>query len=268
MPQVYQKGAISFGLVYIPVSLYTATQGTDVPFHQLHKEDYGRVRYKKVCSECEQPLEMKDIVKGYEYEKGEYVVLEEEDFASVRSPKDKSIAIEQFTDLSAVDPIYFERSYYAVPAAGGEKAFELLRRSMEQEGKAAIARWSASSREMLLCLIARDLGIVAMGMHFAAEVREVPQSYSVPEISDKEMELAKTLLKSMAAPFDASAYRDTYQDKLRALIEQKLSGKEGKKAQPQKQANIIDLMEALRMSVEQGKPKAKASASKKRKSAS
>ena len=137
---VSHRGAISFGMVYIPVGLYTATQDNDIHFNQLCKEDGSRVKYKKICSGCGKEIGAGGIVKGFEYEKGKYVTLSDDDFEKAKSEKDKTIHILHFTDLQNIRPIFFEKTYHAVPEKGGDKAFELLRRAMEEEGKVAVAK--------------------------------------------------------------------------------------------------------------------------------
>ena len=137
---VSHKGAISFGLVHIPVGLYTATQDNDIHFNQLCREDGSRIKYKKVCASCGKEVSAKDIVKGFEYDKDKFVIMTDEDFEKAKSEKDKTIHILHFTDLNSIRPIYYDKTYHAIPEAGGDKAFELLRKAMKDENKVAIAK--------------------------------------------------------------------------------------------------------------------------------
>ena len=157
---VSHRGAISFGLVYIPVGLYTATQDNDIHFNQLCREDGSRVKYKKVCTSCGKEISSKDIVKGFEYDKDKFVIMTDEDFEKAKSEKDKTIHILHFTDLNSIRPIYYDKTYHAVPEAGGDKAFELLRKAMKDENKVAVAKTVMGTKEKLLTLIPTDDGIL------------------------------------------------------------------------------------------------------------
>ena len=164
---VSHRGAISFGLVYIPVGLYTATQDNDIHFNQLCREDGSRVKYKKVCESCGTEISSKDIVKGFEYDKDKFVIMTDEDFEKAKSEKDKTIHILHFTDLNSIRPIYYDKTYHAVPEAGGDKAFELLRKAMKDENKVAVAKTVMGTKEKLLTLIPTDDGILIETMFFA-----------------------------------------------------------------------------------------------------
>ena len=172
---VSHRGAISFGLVHIPVGLYTATQDNDIHFNQLCREDGSRVKYKKVCASCGKEISSKDIVKGFEYDKDKFVIMTDEDFEKAKSEKDKTIHILHFTDLNSIRPIYYDKTYHAVPEAGGDKAFELLRKAMKDENKVAIAKTVMGTKEKLLTLIPTDDGILIETMFFADEVKQAPK---------------------------------------------------------------------------------------------
>ncbi len=144
---VAHKGAISFGLVHIPISLYTAVQDNDIRFNQLHKDDNSRIQYKKVCGHCGKQIDAADIIKGFEYEKDRYVVVTDEDFEKIKTEKDKSIQIMQFANLDEISPVFYDRTYHAVPEKGGERAFELLRRAMMEENKVAIGKTVLGTKE-------------------------------------------------------------------------------------------------------------------------
>lgn len=250
---VAHKGAISFGLVYIPIALYTATQDNDVHFNQLHKEDNSRIRYKKICAHCGKEVSSDDIIKGFEYDKDKYVVITNSDLETIKTEKDKTIQILHFADLETINPIYYEKSYYTAPETGGEKAFELLRTAMKDESKVAIAKTVMGNKETLLALIPADDNILINTMFFEDDIKEIPKSFVRPQLSEGELTMAKTLIESMVQPFDPSLYKDEYQERLRDLIEQKISGKEIVAPKEEAPSNVIDLMDALKKSIEMGR---------------
>jgi len=252
---VAHKSVISFGLVAIPVSMYTATQDNDIHFNQLHKDDNERVRYKKTCGHCGKELTSKDIIKGYQYDKDHYVVISDEELEKIKTEKDKSIQILHFAELNQISPVYYDRTYQAVPEAGGEKAFELLREALMSEQKIAIGKTVMGIKETLLAIIPREDGVLISTMFYEDDIKDLPKSYSRPELSDAEINMAKTLINSMDTPFNPAEYKDEYQIKLRELIETKIAGKEIIAAKPEMPNNIINLMDALKASIEQNQPK-------------
>lgn len=245
---VSHRGAISFGMVHIPVGLYTATQDNDIHFNQLCKEDGSRVRYKKVCASCGKEVGAGDIVKGFEYEPGKYVTMTDDDFEKAKSEKDKTIHILHFTDLPNIRPIYFDKTYHAIPEQGGDKAFELLRRAMKDENKIAVAKTVMGTKEKLLALIPTDSGILIETLLFADEVKEAPKEAAHPEVSEAELQMAKTLIGAMVKEFEPEQYKDEYREKLWEIINGKIQGKEVV-APKETVANVIDLMEALKQSL-------------------
>lgn len=256
---VSHKGAISFGLVHIPVALHTATQDNDIRFNQLCKSDYSRVRYKKVCASCGKEVGSRDIVKGFEYEPDKYVIVTDEDFEKIKTEKDRSLQILQFCDLSSIPPIYYDKTYHAIPETGGEKAFELLRKAMKDENKVAVAKSVLGTKETILAIMPTDDGMLIETMFFADEIKELPKEIQHPEVSEAELTMAKTLIGSMDKPFEPEQYKDEYQERLRALIADKKAGKEIVAAQPKAGGNVVDLMEALKASIDASgdKPKPK-----------
>lgn len=246
---VSHRGAISFGMVHIPVGLYTATQDNDIHFNQLCKEDGSRVKYKKVCAGCGKEISSGDIVKGFEYEKGKYVTLTDDDFEKAKSEKDRTIHILHFTDLQSIRPIYYDKTYHAVPEQGGDKAFELLRRAMKDENKIAVAKTVMGTREKLLALIPTDNGILIETLFFAEEVKEAPKEVTHPTIQEVELTMAKTLVNAMVQPFQPEQYKDEYKAKLWDIINQKIQGKEITAPAENIQVNVIDIMEALKQSL-------------------
>ena len=265
---VAHKSAISFGLVHIPVGLYTATQDNDVRFNQLCKEDLSRVKYKKVCSGCGKEVDNKDIVKGFEYSGGEYVVVTDDDFEKIKTEKDKTMRILHFTDLASIAPIFYDKTYHLVPEKGGEKAFELLRTAMLEEGKIAVARSVLGSKDTLLAIMPTDGGLLVETMFFDDEIKEIPKAFARPEVNPEELAVAKTLINSMDKPFKASAYKDEYQEKLRDLIQRKINGKEIVRPKSESAPNVIDLMDALQKSLaEQGAAQGESKAESKKEAA-
>ena len=246
---VANKTTIAFSLVSVPISMYTATQDSDISFNQLHEADGQRVRYKKVCGHCGQEVKSEDIVKGYEYAENQYITVTEDDLEKIKTEKDKSIQILHFANINQISPTYFDKSYYAVPEVGGEKAFELLRSALMEEQKIAIGKTVMGDKENLIAIIPREDGMLIQTMLFQDDIKELPKTYNKPEISQEELNMAKTLINSMNTPFNAENYKDEYQEKLKDLIETKIQGKE---IIDQKEDNnkIIDLMEALKQSVE------------------
>ena len=264
---VFQKGAISFGLVYIPVSLYTATQDNDVTFNQLHKADKSRIRYKKVCAHCGKEVKPEDIVRGYQYAKDQYVVITDEEIEKIKTEKDRTITIMSFVELKEISPLYYDRAYHVVPQKGGGKALELLRRAMMRAQKAALGKSVFGNTEKLLVIIPREDGMLIETLLYHDDVKDVGIDYEKPDVSDAELALAEQLIAGMVAPFEPKKYHDAFREKLRALIADKIAGKAIAAPKEEKPGAIIDLMEALKASVKSaGKsaaPKARRPAKKK-----
>ena len=247
---ISHKSVITFGMVAIPIAMFTATQDNDIHFNQLHKEDSGRIRYKKTCAHCGKELASEDIVKGFEYDKDKYVVVTDEEIEKIKTEKEKSIQILHFAQLNQISPVYYEKTYQAAPEAGGEKAFELLRSALMAEQKIAIGKTVIGTKDTLMAIIARDDGMLISTMFYADEIKELQKQYKKTDVSEPELNMAKLLINSMDTPFDPSKYQDEYQVKLRALIETKIEGKEVVAAEADNAVKVIDLMEALKQSVE------------------
>ncbi|MBC2889522.1 Ku protein [Gordonibacter massiliensis (ex Traore et al. 2017)] len=247
-----RKGAIAFGLVYIPVELFAATQDDAVRFNQLAKDSMQRVRYVKTCPDCKRELGPEDIVKGYQYEKGKYVVVSDEELDAIKTQADRAMKIVQFTDLSDVSPIYFEKPYQVVAQPGGEKPLELLRLAMVEEGKIAIGTTVLGNSETPIALIPYEDDLVMMTLHYQSEVKDIPKAQQHPGIEDAELDMAKRLVESMDAPFDPARFKNTYQEKLMGLIQDKVAGKQIAAEKPAAQpANVINLMDALAASLKE-----------------
>jgi len=262
---IARKSVITFGMVAIPIALYTATGDNDIHFNQLHKEDNSRIRYKKTCAHCGKELEAKDIVKGFEYDEDKYVVITDEEIEKIKTEKDKSIQILHFAQLNQISPVYYDKTYQAAPEVGGEKAFELLRSALMAEQKIAIGKTVMGTKDTLMAIIPREDGILISTMFYADDIKELQKQYTKPEISEQELNMAKILINSMDTPFDPSKYKDEYQERLKALVETKISGKDVVAAAEEKgTGKVIDLMEALKASVEKAnKEKAKTDKPKK-----
>ncbi|MDD2234280.1 MAG: Ku protein [Desulfitobacteriaceae bacterium] len=250
---VSRKSVITFGMVAIPIAMYIAAQDNDIHFNQLHKEDNSRIRYKKTCAHCGKEIKAQDIVKGYEYDKEKYVVVTDDEIEKIKTEKEKSIQILHFAQLNQISPVYYEKTYQAVPELGGEKAFELLRASLMDEQKIAIGKTVMGTKDTLMAIIPREDGILISTMFYADEIKELQKPYAIPQVSGQEMNMAKVLINSMDTPFDPERYKDEYQAKLRELIDTKIAGREVVAAESESTGNVIDLMEALKASIEKSK---------------
>jgi DNA end-binding protein Ku len=250
------KTVLSFGLVAIPISLYIATQDNDIHFNQLHKEDSSRIRYKKTCAHCGKEIGPGDIVKGYQYDADKYVVVTDEELEKIKTEKEKSIQILHFANLNQISPVYYDKTYQAIPETGGEKAFELLRVALMEEQKIAIGKTVLGTRDTLMAIIPREEGVLISTMFYEDEIRALQKHYQKPEVKEQELKMAKALIETMDTPFDPSKYKDEYQVKLKELLENKVAGKEVVTPKAERADNVIDLMDALKASIEQNKPKA------------
>jgi DNA end-binding protein Ku len=274
MPRAMWKGAISFGLVTIPVSVYPATEEKTLRFNQLHDEDGGRIRMKRVCSIDGEEVGYEHIVKGYEYEKDRYVIVTDEDFEKVPVESSRQIDIQQFVELEEIDPMLYKKSYYLVPEETGAKAYALLREAMNRAGKVGIAKVSFRDKEHLAALRFSDEAFVLETMFWPDEIREADFGGIDVEqkIRDNELDMAQTLIDNLTADWDPTAYTDEYREGLLEIVEAKVNGEEIEVVEPEPTAKVVDLMEALKASVaaakketkEEAKPAAKKSASKKK----
>jgi DNA end-binding protein Ku len=247
------KGSISFGLVYIPIAVYPATREEKLSFRQLRATDLSPIRYKKVADADQKEVTADQIVKGFEYERGHYVVLKEEDFAKVRIESTHSIDITDFVDLGQVDPKFFYKPYFLEPQKGGEKAYALLHKALAGTGKIGIAKVAISNREYLACVKPDGLFLVLDLMHFASEILapEELKNGSTTAISDKELKMAQTLIESMSVDWQPEKYRDEYRNAMMEIIAQKAQHKEiAKKPAPaMRTTNVVDLVKVLQESL-------------------
>ncbi len=258
------KGAISFGLVTIPVKLYSATETKDVSFHQVRRSDGSRIKYKRVAAVDGEEVAYGDIAKGFELSNGETVVLTDEDFKDLPLTTSRTIDVLQFVPLEQLDPIFFEKSYYLEPDKAGIKPYVLLRDALEQSGRVAVVKVALRNRESLAALRVRDGVFVLETMLWPDEVR-VPDFGFLEEdveVRAQELAMAGSLIETLTGAFDASQYKDSYREALEAVIEAKVEGREVvQPADSQPTAGtVVDLMAALRASVEAAKQKRPAAA--------
>lgn len=243
------KGAITFGLVYIPVTLISSVKNNDIGFNLIDKKTMSRVKYKKTCVDCgNREVKNEDVVKGYQYEKDKYVIFTDKDFEKIKTKKDKNITIQQFVNLNEVDPIYFDKAYYVNPI-GAENAYEVLLNAMEKENKAGIAKAVLGTKETLIMIRAKDGTMLVNTLFFANEVLKAPQIKKLKPIK-KEVDLAVTLINQMTGKFEPEKFKDEYNLKLKKAIKSKIAGNEiieyAEKEEPSK---IINLMDALKQSL-------------------
>lgn len=251
---VAHKSAISVGMLYIPVGLYKTTRDIGVSFNQLCKDSHERIKYKKYCPSCDKEVTSKDIIKGYEFEKGKYVTFTEDEIEKIKSDKDRTIHVEHFAKMSEIDSIYFEKNYYVTPEPGAEKAYELLRQSMLAQKEVGIAKTVMSTNENLIVLYPTKETIIAKVLFYEEEIQDMPKSQRKVEITKPELDLAKTMIGSLTKKFDITAYHDEYQERLRDAIEKKIEGQEIVAASSDsKPNNIVDIMEAMKKTVEMAK---------------
>lgn len=247
------KGSISFGLVYIPIAVYPATREEKLSFRQLRATDLSPIRYKKVADADQKEVTADQIVKGFEYERGRFIVLKEEDFAKVRIESTHSIDITDFVDLTQVDPKFFYKPYFLEPQKGGEKAYALLLKALGGTGKIGIAKVVISNREYLASVKPDGLFLVLDLMHFASEIlapEELKNGTATP-ITEKELKMAQSLVESMSTPWEPEKYRDEYRNAVMQMIEEKAQHKEvAKKPAPAVRAtNVVDLVKVLQESL-------------------
>ena len=263
MPRAIWTGAVSFGLVNVPVRMYSAIDEQDVHFDLIHEKDGGHIGYQKYCKLEEEVVPNDEIVKGYEVGDGEYVYLSDEDFQAARVEGYKTIDIRDFVPYDEIDPIYFERTYYLGPQEGAEKVYALLVRAMEESGLAAIATYVMRDRQNLGCLRVRDGVVVLEKMFFADEIR--PTEEIAPrkaKVDDRELEMASQLIDRFAGSFEPEQYEDTYRQRLLEVIEAKRKGEEVHAEAVAAPEEPDDLLAALRASLEATQGRGKASRSK------
>jgi DNA end-binding protein Ku len=269
MPRSMWKGAISFGLVTIPVAVYPATEEKTLRFNQLHDDDGGRIRQKRVCEKDGEEVSFEHIVKGYPIEKDRYVVLADEDFDAVPVPSSRAIDIQQFVDIDQIDPMLYKKSYYLVPEQTGAKAYALLREAMSQDDRVGIAKVSFRDKEHLAALRFKDDAFVLETMYWPDEVRAVEfGDVDVRQkVRDNELEMARQLIDSLTSDWNPAEYKDEYREALLRIVEAKINGEEIEVVEAEPAAKVVDLMEALKASVAAAKKQGPAEAAGPKKTA-
>ncbi|MEC0239288.1 Ku protein [Paenibacillus dokdonensis] len=251
------KGAISFGLVHVPVKMFSATEDKDISMRYVHKECGSPLSYVRKCPVCEKEVEWEEISKGYEYEKGKFVLFEKEELEQITDQANKSIAILDFVDLTEIDPIYFQKTYYLAPDQAGGNAYQLLKEAMQQSGKIGIAKISIRSKSSLAAIRVLENCLAIETMFYPDEIRPVTQVPNLPEnvtVNEKELGMAQMLIDQLSEPFNPEKYTDDYRARLLELIEHKVTGEEIKIAPAKQETNVIDLMAALQASIEASRP--------------
>jgi DNA end-binding protein Ku len=266
------NGSLSFGLVTIPVGLAVAQQRKDVSFRTLHRECGTPIKQKRWCPVHEREVEADELVKGWEFAKGQYVMVEESDLESVELKRSRSIELLRFVPLAEVDPLYFDRAYYLAPASDpvGRRPYALLLRALQETGMAAVGRFVLWGKENLCLVRALEGALVLETLYYAEDIRsaaEIVEAVEETETQETELGMARQLVESLAGAFDPSEYANAYRSEVRAMLEAKVSGAEIVRPEPVPEAPVVDLMEALRQSIAatQGGEKAPARRSQRRK---
>lgn len=259
MPRVLWKGVISFGLVNIPVRMYTAVRDRSLRFHMLTQDGSCRLRQKLYCPETGKEYNFNETARGYEVAPDQYVLLEDDEIRKLLPETGRNIEIEDFVALEEIDPIRYNRPYFLAPAEGGSKPYRLLIEAMEQTGKIGIARFVLHNKQHLAAVRVMQGGLALSTMYWPDEVLALKDVVAVPEdkVDPRQIQLATNLIEAMTKPFDPARYTDTYREKLAELIERKAEGKRiPLPSEPQKTAQVVDLMEALKRSLEKSGTKA------------
>jgi DNA end-binding protein Ku len=258
------SGTISFGLVSVPVRMYSATQSQELRFHFLDRRDLTPIGYEKVSKESGKPVPKDEIVRGFEISKGKYVPLEDEDLDRLDIELTHAIDICDFVDLDEIDPIYYRKAYYLLPQDGAEKPYRLLAKALDETGKVGIAKVVIRNKQHLAALRPAGGRLILETMYYADEIREPESVDGRTRVEKAEVEMAKSLVENLSAAFDPKKYDDTYRKELLDLIRAKAKGKELPEPAEEDEGEVIDLMAALRESVEQTRSKSKRKSSKKR----
>jgi len=254
MPRAIWSGVINFGMVSIPVKLFTATESKDVSFHLIHKECGSRLRQLRWCPHHEREVEWGEVARGYEYAKDQHVVLDDEDFERLPLPSKNTISVSSFVKAEEIDPIYYEKAYYLEPAETGIKPFALLMKAIQEKQLTALAKVAIRNKERLCALRPYDGTLTLETLFFPDEIRaHAVEGLDDMEVSDRELQMAFTLIDVMEEPFEPEKYTDEYRSALMQIIEAKLEGQEIVAAPVAATGKVIDLMSALRQSVEAAK---------------
>ena len=257
------SGYLTFGLISLPVRLHSGARSSGISFHMLHRDDLQRVKQQLICSADGQVVERSEIVKGYEFRKGEYVVVEPEEIKKIEPKTAKTMEILEFVQSSDVDPVFFESSYYMLPEEAGRRPYALLTKALEESEYVAVAKLTMHNREYTVFLRPHEGGMMLHTMYYAEEVRKV-EGFGAPdvELKDAEVKIAHQLIEALAADWDPEKYHDEFQENLKKLIETKLEGGTVSEVEkPRKLAPVVDLMSALKQSLAEMEGKKKPAAS-------
>jgi DNA end-binding protein Ku len=272
MAHAIWSGSINFGLVTIPVKLFTAVRTDELSFNMLHAKDEGRIKYERICSIDGNPVPWDEIVKGYEYEKGQYVILTDEDFKSVNPEATQSVDILEFVELDKINPMFFDKPYYLEPTKQGRHAYALLREALANSGRVAIARVVIRTKEYIAAVKPLDDALVLELMHWADEIvasttLDLPDRAKLPE---KEMKMAEMLIDTMSVDeFEPDKFKNTYHDEVLAMIEARAAGKELPKAKKAPaRAKVVNLMDVLEQSLAESKKRRESGAAEEKPAAS
>jgi DNA end-binding protein Ku len=256
MPRALWKGAISFGLIYVPVELHTASKENTLPLHMLDSRDFAPIGFHRVNKNTGKEVDWGHIVKGYEYKKGEFVALADADFKHANVKASETIQIDTFCDAAQIPSMYYEKPYYLAPAKGGDKVYTLLREALESTGKVAIATFVMHQRQHLCAVAPQGASLMLLTMRFAEEVLPATEYRVTAKISSAELSMAKQLVQSMQGKFDATKFKDTYRADLKRRVQEKIRNKEthsleveGPPSEERPKAQVIDLMSALKASL-------------------
>ena len=250
MASTVWKGHLSFGLVSFPVKLYSAARGESIHFNQLHKTDGSRVRQVLYCAKEDKPISRDEIVKGYEYEKDRYVVIEDADIKKVAPPTAKVMEILEFVKAAEVDPIYFEMSYYMAPDEAGEKPYALLFDALKKTGYLGIAKLAMHNREHIVVLRPGDKGVMLHTMYYSHEIRAVDEFRTdLSLVKDKELTLAISLIEALVAEFEPQKYTDSYRDNILQMVEAKKHGDVIVELPTPHREKVVDILDALKASL-------------------
>ena len=247
------KGAISFGLVHVPVKMFSATEDKDISMRYIHNVCGTPLSYVRQCHTCDKEVEWEAISRGYEYEKGRFVLFDKEELNQLSTDHTKEIHILDFVDLEDIDPIYFQKTYYLSPNETGANAYTLLLQAMKKSGKIGIAKVAIRTKSSLAAIRVIDNCLAMETIFYPDEIRSISQVPNLPEaaeVNDKELNMAQMLIDQLSTPFEPEKYKDDYRERLLELIEQKVAGKEVNIAPEPERANVIDLMSALQASLD------------------
>lgn len=248
------KGSISFGLVHIPVKMFAATKEKGISFRNLHRKCKTPIKYTRTCPHCQMEVPLEEIVKGYEYADNQFVVMEKEELNAIMPENRKSIEILDFVRLEEIDPVYFDRSYYLGPGDHGDRPYALLREAMRDSGRIGVARMTIRSKQSLGVVRVYQGCLVMETIFYPDEVRQADAVPDVPgqtELPEKEMAMAQQLIENLTTSFDPGQYQDTYRQAVEEVIEKKVKGEEVVTVPEKQPERVVDLMEALKASLEQ-----------------